>query len=158
MTKYILLTLGSFGYFIYKLLISVIYAGHVVPKPEYINLTAPILLSISAGLFITQKTKGAGIFGLLGLAIASKDILSNWLIIDQMMQSKYVIQFFVFVILTTTYLFFLGFISVKAILNADNSDRFEIIKYQPNGTTAKVIGIIPTVIIVIATVSWLTLA
>ena len=157
MTKYILLTLGSFGYFIYKLLTSVVYTEKIVPRPEYFYLTAPILLSISAGLFITRKTKGAGIFGLIGLAIASKDILSNWLLIDQIMQTKYVVQFFVFVISTTSYLILLGFISVKALLQVNNNDHFEIIKFQPNGMTAKIIGIIPTFIVVIATIAWLIL-
>jgi hypothetical protein len=153
MTKYLLLTLGSFGYFIYIFLLTPVYDGQFIP--QYYYWTAPILISISAGLFITNKIKGAGVCGLIGLTIASRDILSNWLITN-IINSKYIVQLLAFASLTTVYLFFLGFITINALLTSDNTDRFEIIKYQPNFTTAKVLSFIPTVIVVIATIVWLT--
>jgi hypothetical protein len=152
MTKYLLFTLGSFGCFIYLFLTWPVYSD-VMPRYEFYTLTSPILISISAGLFITNKTKGASIFGLLGLAIVSKDILSNWFIIG-LFDSRYIVQLLAFVSLTTIYLFLLSFITIKSLLSLDK-DLFEIIKYQPSGSTAKVLSFIPTVIVVIATIVWL---
>lgn len=157
MIKYTLLTLGSFGFLIYKLLVLATYkVGQFTPRSEYYNLIVPILLSISAGLFITKKTKVAGIYGLFGVAIASKDILANWLIID-LVSSKYLLQYYSLVILTTIYLVVLVFITIKTLLSNENENIFEIISYEPKGTTAQVISFIPTFVVVIATISWITI-
>lgn len=156
MTKFLLLTLASFGYCAYIFMTSVIpNINPIFPRQQYLNLLAPVLLSISAGLFITNKTKGAGICALVGLTIASKDILYNWLLMD-MFPQNYFIKLLIFLILTTLAIFILSYVSIKSLLNPDNKDFFEIIKYRPAGMTAKILSVLPTIIIITATAIFMT--
>ena len=157
MIRYILMTIGSIGYFIYLILINKVSAGQIIPRPEYIKLTAPILIGISAGLFFLSRLRIAGIIALIGLSITSRDILGNWFFIKEFLHSKYIIQYFVFVALTTFLLFLLGFIAVRAILYPNKVDRFEIMNYSPKGLIAKIVGFIPAVIIVLMTFIWIIL-
>lgn len=157
MTKYFIMIFGSLGYFIY-LFIMRMCVWHIVPSSVCFELIAPILIAISAGLFLLNKLKGAGIFALIGLTVASRDILSNWAFINQFSNSRHMFQLYLFIILTTFFLFLMGFIAIKAILSPDKIDSFEIIKYKPQGTFSKIIGFVPLFIITIATILWLILS
>ena len=157
MTKYILLALASLGYCTYVFMLSFIAIRPIFPRQEYLCLLAVILLSVSAGLFITNNTKGAGICSLIGLTFASRDILGNWFLIGIFANGKYFIQIIVFIVLTTVALFFLGYISIISILNPDNKESFEIIKHKPTAVASKIFSVLPTVIAIILMAICLTM-
>jgi hypothetical protein len=157
MTKYFFFTIGSFGYLSYLFIMSAMHVGQYVPRPDY-NLISPFLLAVAAGLFILGKSKSAGIVGLCGLAISSKDILSNWSLINVLPQN-FVLQYYAFVLSTTAFLFLLGVIAVKTLLHPDDYELFEVIQLRPKTLPSKIlIGFFPCLVVMIATATWLVLA
>lgn len=156
MMRYFLFILASFGYLSYLFLIGRVDRGQILPFPPYFNLIAPFLLAVSAGLFLKQKTRHAGLFGVIGLTIASSDILSNWLLIESVMGSRFIFQFFIFQSLTTILLLFLGFISIKALI-PDDKNRFEMTPRKLKANSATIIGIIPSAVILILISAWIVI-
>jgi hypothetical protein len=156
MIRYIALTIGSIAYLYLKL--SYINAEGITDRisPAYYDLIAPILLAISAGLFITSKSKPAAITGLIGLSIASQDIFSNWFILDLIFQNEKRIMFTIYIILSTIFLFYLAYLLIIPLLNSNNSNEIEIIKFIPSTLIVKVLALIPSIIVFCITIISLT--
>lgn len=151
MTHYLLFSLGSIGYLWYEYLVATpLVYGASIPRSEYFSPIAPLLVAIGAGLFLLRRRKTAAILTLVGISIASKDVLGNWFLVDLMWDSRYVLKYFAFLISSTAYLFVLGFIAVKELASLDNSS----VTYLKNRRYVMFLAWVPTALIVIATIWW----
>jgi uncharacterized protein involved in response to NO len=162
MKKFILLNLGAFTYLIYRILYlkSDTNKYTVIPRHEYFSLLCPILLSISAGLFLKNKTKSAAIVGLIGTSIIAKDIFSYWLMVDLILKTKYVLQFYIFVTLSTGFVAVLGTMIIKTFLNSKLDPDFQVTNSRSNDISLRLMAVIPTALVVIATIyaiTWIVL-
>lgn len=146
MVKYILFNIFSFICLIWQMMILKIYALNISYNPRHFDFIPPLLLAYAAGLFLIQKTKRAGLVSLIGLSIVSRPVLINWLSI--VMCSKENMNLLIgLLIVSTLFLFFLGFLSIKAILQPDN--KILELNYYPKRFVGIVLGAIPLIALMI---------
>lgn len=154
MKKYLLFTLGSIVDLFYKIATTRPGCSGSISGFQYIEWIVPTLLAISAGLFIIGKVRAAGIFGIIGLTIGAIDLLSNWLILPEFIHSRYLIQFFVFMIVYTLFFLLLSFVVIRVRLVSDNS--YSVGTYLQSKTAlTKVLSIMPVVIAAVGSLLWL---
>lgn len=158
MKKFIILNVGAFTYLIYRILYLIRDAEKyiVIPRDQYFNLVCPILLSISAGLFLRNKIKHAAIVGIIGTSIIAKDIFSYWLIVDLIVKTKYVLEFYIFVTLASAFVAVLGTMIIKTFSNPKLDPDFEVTDSQSNDISLRLMTVIPTALVVIATIFAIT--
>lgn len=140
MVKYVLFNIFSFGSLIWQLMLIKIYALNMTYNPLYFDFIPPALLSYAGGLFLIQKTKRGGLISLIGLSIMSRPVLINWFGL-LMRETENIVFLICFLIASTLFLFFLGFLSVQAIVHPDK--KILEINYYPKRSLGLVLGGIP---------------
>lgn len=145
MIKYILFIFYSLVCLVCQYVTLLIFVD--IPfNPLYFDFIPPILLTVAAWLFLIQKTRIAGIIGLIGVSVTARSTLIKWFDLPSCAEEHLVFSV-IFSAFTTFILFFLGFIAIRSILNPDN--RFLEIKYYPKESTATLLGVIPLIATVI---------
>lgn len=112
------------------------------PLYKYFESISCIFLTISAGLFLTNKEKLASIVSLIGLGMLSKSILIIWFT-----AFKFPLKFYLFALIPSTILFLLFYISIRAIYTSKILPH-TILNWHPSQPYQFILAATPTIILI----------